>query len=164
MAPHILTLSCKDYRYVTDKHGETDFAKMLKLTRQRLQDEVVRWLNVPLGRTGRESRTVAIYGGALHNDLNPAPSDRAYAFGRSLFAKAKGQYLEIDLFVPEYIVDDRLLASEPWFRLFKQSLGAKDALLIRRSERSFVILFPQSAGPPKAGNQSVTFPSQARDR
>ena len=146
MAPHILSMSCKDYRYVTDKQGNTDFARMLKLTRDRLQAEVVRWLHEPSARPESIGRTVAIYGGALHNDLHPAAADKAYAFGRALFAKAKGEYLEIDLVVPEYIVNDRRLSSEPWFRLFKESSNAGDALLIRRSERSFVILFPPSSG------------------
>jgi hypothetical protein len=149
MAPHILAMSCKDYRYVTDKQGNTDFARMLKLTRDRLQAEVVRWLHEPSGRPDSSNRTVAIYGGALHNDLYPAAADRAYAFGRALFAKAAGEYLEIDLLVPEYIADDRRLAGEPWFRLFKENSNTKDALLIRRSERSFVILFPPSSSAEK---------------
>jgi hypothetical protein len=144
LSPHILAMSCKDYRYVTDRQGATDFAKMLKLTRDRLQTEVVRWLRAPAMQVERDGRTVVIYGGALHNDLYPDAADKAYAFGRALFAKANGAYLEIDLYVPEYIVDDRRLSSQPWFRLFKEGAKAKDALLIRRSERSFVILFPPS--------------------
>lgn len=144
MEPHILTLSCKDYRRVTDRHGETDFAKMLKLTRARLQAEVLRWLNAAPVRPERDRRTVAIYGGALHNDLYPTTADRPYAFGPDLFASANGEYLEVDLLVPEYISEDRRLADAPWFRLFEQSSGARDALLIRRRERSFVIIFPPS--------------------
>jgi hypothetical protein len=147
MEPHILVMSCKDYRFVTDKRGETDFAKMLRLTRDRLQAEVIRWLAAPPTRAGNNRRTVAIYGGALHNDLYPAAADKPYAFGPALFSKAKGDYVEVDLFVPEYIVDDQRLASEPWFRLFQQNQDAKDAVLIRRSERSFVILFPPSKDP-----------------
>ncbi len=142
--PHILSMSCKDYRYVTDRRGQTDFARMLRLTRQHLQAEVMRCLAKPPTRAGQAHRIVAIYGGALHNDLHPSASDRPYAFGPTLSAEAKGQYLEVDLFVPEYIASDRRLAEESWFRLFLQHRGARDALLIRRSERSFVILFPAS--------------------
>jgi hypothetical protein len=140
IAPHILTMSCKDYRRVTDKNGETDFAKMLTLTRDRLQSEVSRCLAMsPAGERGRK---VVVYGGALHNDLYPAPGDRPFAFGRSLFAKAKGQYLEVDLFVPEYILGDKRMATEPWFAAFKAGIKAGDALLIRRSLRSYIIVFP----------------------
>lgn len=163
LAPHVLSMSCKDYRYVTDKSGETDFTKMLRLTRDRIQDEVLRCLGGPPMQVGERGRTVAVYGGALHNDLYPAREDKAYAFGRSLFAKANGEYLEIDLFVPEYIAEDRRLAGEPWFRLFREGSKAGDALLIRRSARSFVILFPPSAPGEKVGNQSVTSPSQKRE-
>ena len=140
IAPHILTMSCKDYRQVTGKDGETDFAKMLSLTRERLQGAVGRWLAAP--GSGKGARTVAVYGGALHNDLYPAPGDRPFAFGRSLFAKTKGQYLEVDLFVPEYILGDKHMAAEPWFVAFKAGIQAGDTLLIRRSPRSYIIVFP----------------------
>jgi len=140
IAPHILTMSCQDYRRVTGKDGETDFAKMLTLTRDRLQSEVSRWLAAP-GPVASE-RKVVVYGGALHNDLYPAPGDRPFAFGRSLFAKVKGQYLEVDLFVPEYILGDKRMATEPWFAAFKAGIKAGDALLIRRSPRSYIIVFP----------------------
>jgi len=142
MAPHILTLSCKDYRYVTGRNGETDFAKMLTLTRDRLQSEVTRCLGGPRAEARVREPRVAVYGGALHNDLYPAPGDRPFAFGRALFAKVKGQYLEVDLFVPEYILGDKHLAAEPWFDAFKAGIKAGDALLIRRSERSYIIVFP----------------------
>jgi hypothetical protein len=142
IAPHILTMSCKDYRRVTDKDGETGFAKMLTLTRDRLQSEVSRWLAAPRPVASERARKVVVYGGALHNDLYPAPADRPFAFGRSLFAKAKGQYLEVDLFVPEYILGDKRMAAEPWFAAFKAGIQAGDALLIRRSPRSYIIVFP----------------------
>jgi hypothetical protein len=142
VAPHILTMSCKDYRRVAGKDGETDFAKMLTLTRDRLQGEVSRWLAAPRSVGSARGRNVIVYGGALHNDLYPAPGDRAYAFGRSLFAKAQGEYLEVDLFVPEYILGDKRMAAEPWFSGFKAGIKAGDALLIRRSPRSYIIVFP----------------------
>jgi hypothetical protein len=142
VAPHILSMSCKDYRRVTDRAGETDFAKMLTLTRERLQGEVGRWLSAPMPATGKGGRMVAVYGGALHNDLYPAPGDKPFAFGRALFAKAMGQYLEVDVFVPEYLLADKRMATEPWFAGFKSGIEAGDALLVRRSERSYVIVFP----------------------
>lgn len=142
MVPHILTMSCKDYRSVTGKDGETDFVKMLILTRDRLQSEVTRCLGSRRPAASAREPRVAVYGGALHNDLYPAPSDRPFAFGRALFAKVKGLYLEVDLFVPEYILGDKQLAAEPWFDAFKAGIKAGDALLIRRSERSYIIVFP----------------------
>ena len=156
IAPHILTMSCKDYRRVTDKQGKTDFSKMLALTRERVQGEVMRWLGAPPAASDRP-RKIAIYGGALHNDLYPAPGDRPFAFGRALFAKVKGRYLEVDLFVPEYILSDARMARKPWFESFKKGITAGDALLIRRGERSYVVVFPLTrpsvccapAAPPK---------------
>ena len=157
IAPHILTMSCKDYRRVTDRHGKTDFAKMLTLTRDRLQSEVGSWLQVAQSASSARAPMVAVYGGALHNDLYPTPADRPYAFGRALFAKVGGQFLEVDLFVPEYILGDKRMAALPWFDLVKTGVQAGDALLVRRSERSYIIVFPLTqpsgccgpAGPPR---------------
>jgi hypothetical protein len=151
LAPHILAMSCKDYRSVTGKDGETDFAKMLTLTRDRLQREVTRALRAPRPAASVRERKVLVYGGALHNDLYPAPRDRPFAFGRALFAKVKGQYVEVDLFVPEYILGDKHMAAEPWFDLFLTGIKAGDALLIRRSERSYIIVFPAQ---PAANRQN----------
>jgi hypothetical protein len=146
MSPHILAMSCKDYRRVTTRSGATDFVQMLTLTRERLQADVARWLARPSIKPDRPAATaVAVYGGALHNDLYPTPADRPYAFGRALFAESRGDYLEIDLFVPEYIRADKLMATRPWFGLFEAHIQAGDTLLIRRSERSYVLIFPLTA-------------------
>lgn len=149
IAPHILTMSCRDYRRVTGKNGETDFAKMLTLTRDRLQSEVSRWLVARRPSASGRARQVVVYGGALHNDLYPAPGDAPYAFGRALLAKTKGQYLEVDLFVPEYILGDERMAAEPWFAAFRAGIKAGDALLIRRSQRSYIIVFPAAISGAK---------------
>lgn len=144
-SPHILSMSCEDYQRVTARSGATDFVQMLTLTRERLQTEVARWLARPSVKPDRPDATaVAVYGGALHNDLYPVPADRPYAFGRALFAESRGDYLEIDLFVPEYIRTDKLMATKPWFGLFEEHIKAGDALLIRRSARSYVLIFPLS--------------------
>jgi hypothetical protein len=160
VAPHILMMSCKDYASVTSKDGDTDFVKMLTLTRQRLQSEVSRWLGAPEPVASKGARMVAVYGGALHNDLYPAPSHRFFAFGRALFAKTKGQYLEVDLFVPEYILTDKGMVAEPWFASFKDSVKAGDALLIRRSERSHIIVFPLTARPAPPSGSPPLAPKQ----
>jgi hypothetical protein len=140
--PHILTMSCKDYRYLTAPRGDTDFVRLLKLTRQRLQSEVTWWL--AQAREAHSHPMVAVYGGALHNDLHPLPSERRYSYGPALSSAVKGQYVEVDLLVPEYVATDRRLAKEPWFHLIEQRQSAADTLLIQRGERSFTILFPPS--------------------
>jgi len=158
VAPHILKMSCKDYASVTTKDGDTDFIKMLTLTRQRLQGEVSRYLSASLPADGKGARIVAVYGGALHNDLYPAPSHRFFTFGPTLFAKTKGQYLEVDLFVPEYILTDKRMATEPWFASFKVGVKAGDAMLIRRSERSYIIVFPLTAHPAPPSSSAPLAP------
>jgi len=142
LLPHILRMSCRDYRFVTTKKGGIDFAKMLRLTRDRLTDEVLGVLDAKTAKPRRP--TVVVYGGALHNDLCPTSADRRYAFGPFLFGRSQGQYVEVDLYVPEYIENDALIAEQPWYGLFVKNSMAGDALLIRRSERSFVVVFPRT--------------------
>ena len=159
IAPHILTMSCKDYRRVTGKDGETDFAKMLTLTRDRLQSEVSRWLAAPRPAVSERARKVVVYGGALHNDLYPAPGDRPFAFGRSLFAKAEGQYLEVDLYVPEYVEHDKEISHEPWFDKWRKAAAAHPGqpALVARGPTSYIVIFPMTM----SSGAAATAPGEA---
>jgi hypothetical protein len=143
VAPHVLTLSCKDYAWVTGAGATTDFGKMLSLTRKRLQAEISRCLDARPSHS--RSPVVAVYGGALHNDLNPAAGTRAWVFGPAISAKTDRKYVEIDLLVPELVTQESSLAREPWFDLVRSNLAAGDTLLVKRGERSYLLVFSAQA-------------------
>ena len=148
--PHILELTCSEYQGLLGGDGAVDYEKMLKLLSDLLAKKIAQ---VKVRREAAGIRKiVAVYGGALHNDLYPAAEFRPYTFGPSTAIAFPGQYLEVDLYVPEFIAKDAGLAKEPWFTAYTQAsrpaAGAKKAPLktwvVRRGKASFILLFPRT--------------------
>ena len=78
-----------------------------------------------------------LYGGAVHNDIVPREGLEAWSYGAA--ARAKGAYVELDLYQPE-LVGDAL--KEPAWAPLLDVTGPDRAILYRRSEGSFVMLLP----------------------
>ncbi|MCA9668312.1 MAG: hypothetical protein KC503_22120 [Myxococcales bacterium] len=169
--PHILKMTCKDYEHVRPK-GKVDFARFLKLTGDQLLAKIVavrkdrdalraKLANAKGNKAARmrailaRKQLVLVYGGALHNDRAPSKEFAAYAYGpRASKAAGEGRYVEVDLFVPEYIEEKGSLVSEEgWFAEFRRRASAQQALLIRRGPGSYAIVFRRSAKKvaPKTG-------------
>jgi len=137
--PHILSVSCREYEAIYQKSG-VDYENLLHMTSDKLEAGVREVLSAPGARD--DQRAVMVYGGALHNDLAPPPGMSSYAFGESLSKTVGGKYLEIDLFVPEYVQTQKNLRAEPWFKAWKRAARPGKAVLIERSPESYVIVFP----------------------
>ncbi|HVY40901.1 MAG TPA: hypothetical protein VHM31_23340 [Polyangia bacterium] len=141
VAPHVLDVDCHEYETVA-AGGQLDYDRLLKLTRAHLQRAIEQGLALPRP-AGRPM--VLVYGGALHNDLAPAPALAAYSFGPAIDALTGGAYSEVDLYVPELVDALPALRAEPWFPVWKAAAAAngKAVILIRRQPRSAVLLFPR---------------------
>lgn len=134
--PHAMRLTCDDWSRIAPPGGELDHEAMLAaITRE-------------LGRIGAEAtrarpadRLIAIYGGALHNDLYPIAGIEDWSFAAALDAATGGRYLEIDLYVPENAAADTLSRSQPWFPLLEHA-GPGHVVVIERGERSYLVLLP----------------------
>jgi hypothetical protein len=91
-----------------------------------------------------------VYGGALHNDLFPIAELAPFTFGRAVRQRTAGHYLEIDLYVPEYIAKDAKIRTQPWFadyaRLSKRAKG--QPVLVERAPDSFIVIFPPTPAKP----------------
>jgi hypothetical protein len=141
--PHILSVSCKEYEAIY-QGKQVDYDALLRMTSDKLEAGV----REVLGKPGTASpRAVVVYGGALHNDLAPAEGLSAYAFGESLSKTVGGKYLEIDLYVPEYVEKQKSLRAEPWYRAYKKAARPGQAVMIERSLASYVIVFPKAQRP-----------------
>ncbi|HRI51644.1 MAG TPA: hypothetical protein PLW65_15800 [Pseudomonadota bacterium] len=143
--PHILELSCGEYQGLLDKEGAVDYEKMLTLLSDLLARKIAQ---VKLRREAAGVRKiVAVYGGALHNDLYPSAEFRPYTFGPGTAIAFPGQYLEVDLYVPEFIDKDPGLSKEPWFAKYLQARrspardGHPRTWVVRRGKGSFILLF-----------------------
>ena len=142
LQPHILNVSCPLYQSLLDEEGEVDFEKLLGAITELLRAKIrAQW---ELRRYAGD-KAVLVYGGALHNDLFPQKDLRAFTFGPWLAKETRGKYLEVDLYVPEFIARDKQIVAEPWYPLLKKVPPGKTAL-VRRGKDSFILVFAK-AGP-----------------
>ena len=133
--PRILQVACKDYQSIFAS-GRVDYDRLLRLTRDQLETQI----RAALQRPG--SRLVVSYGGAIHNDLHP-PNDLTYAFGDAIARAVNGKYLEIDLYVPEYIEKDPLIRREPWYQQYRRAYRPKLVVVVQHGPGSYALLFPR---------------------
>jgi hypothetical protein len=138
--PHILRMSCADYRRVVGGEAGLDYFALLELVGQRLERK---GLAVHASRSA-ESREglIALFGGAVHNDLEPAEDFAAFSFGPGIDRAIDGRYVEVDLLVPEFVAASDDARGEQWYALFDRLVAPDRAVLIERGPRSFVIGFP----------------------
>jgi hypothetical protein len=147
VAPHVLDVGCDEYKVLAGPSGNggpLDYDKLLTITNQHLERAIGQGLLLAR-RPGRP--LVIVYGGALHNDLHPDPSLAKYTFGRHVHAATRGAYREVDLYVPEMIDTTPALKNEPWYRAWQHAGGAAGVVVIERSPRSAIVVFPRARLP-----------------
>jgi len=140
--PHILKLSCAEYASLQPASGEgVDAVKLLQLVNDKLRTQIVELL-APKGPEA--IKQIVIYGGALHNDLYPRPELATFTFGRDIRRAIGKGYVEIDLYVPEYIVGDKGITSEAWYHRYLKLRKPGQATLVTRGPGSYIIVFPEA--------------------
>ena len=140
--PDLLRPTCEDLAAI-QKASDDEWLPLQLQTIARLTKAKVGQLLDRNARTPADAdKFVITYGGSLHNDVQP-PADRAdFCFGPDLIKRTGGRYVEIDLYVPDYIEDTDNWKKQEWYPHYdKTKLGAKTTMF-RPRENSFVILFP----------------------
>jgi hypothetical protein len=145
VAPHVLSVSCAEYAaLVGGKKEGVDYDKLLKLTERHLETAIRQALFLPRSAA---RPLVLVYGGALHNDLHPARALAPYAFGGAIHALLKGDYREVDLYVPEFVERLPAMRGERWYDAWREAARGQDAagavVSIPRSARSTILVFPR---------------------
>lgn len=139
---HLMTMECADYARVLQDE-EVDYAKLLQLIKEKLAGLAARvWqyraANPPADGT---PRTILIYGGALHNDIHPRAGIEDISYAAEVRALVgDGGYIEVDLFVPEYIEGNPLIVQEPWYPSFSRHADRDHVLVFERAPRSYVVI------------------------
>ena len=151
--PGILTIACKDYEAMRQGAG-VDYDRTLRVTAAALEAAIGRALRAAAAKRAGP-HLVAVYGGALHNDLHPDPELAAYSFAPAALKATLGHYVEIDLVVPEYAATSAAVKAQPWWRVYRAARRAGATVLIRRDPRSFVVVFPASPSQKQARRQST---------
>jgi hypothetical protein len=90
-----------------------------------------------------EDKIVVTYGGALHNDIEPSTERAAWSFGPDLSTKVGGRYVELDVFVREFIQDGDSWQKFEWFKHFDRERYADKAVLFHPRPASYVLILPR---------------------
>lgn len=142
--PHILRVSCKDYQRLLSGGGKVDYQQLLGLVTRALQDKAQKVLAA--GRRRGLKLVVAVYGGALHNDLYPYDELKQFSYAAALRRAVGGRYLELDLYVPEFVQRDETLKTERWYPLMTRLASKKQVLLIQRGKGSYILVLRRGVG------------------
>ncbi|MCP4605629.1 MAG: hypothetical protein GY847_34765 [Proteobacteria bacterium] len=146
---HIMKVGCEDYRSVFAADGNVDFYVMLQVVGKLLGQKAAQVLVYRLQEAKKASQpydsTIAIYGGAIHNDVNPAEGWAPVSFGTVIAPAVEnstgGNYIEVDLCVPEFLESNELFKNEPWLPLLKEKSSKDEAILIKIAANSYKIVF-----------------------
>jgi hypothetical protein len=143
IVPDMLRPSCADMDGVRDAGDgaiEASLAMIARLTVAQAGKLVDRDAHVEADR----GKAVVVYGGMLHNDLDPPPERAAWSYAALLDARTGGKLVAVDLVVPEFVTDDAIWRALPWYAHYDRArLGAKTTLF-RVGEKSFVLVFPET--------------------
>jgi hypothetical protein len=142
IVPWPLRPTCEEYDRIA-RAGEDAVEAMLALT----ADVTLRTIQARLdaNRVQGDKRMVVAYVGAMHNDLSPRPGRERYSYGPELARATEGRYVELDVFVPEFIQDTDTWRAMPWFSHFDRTRRREKTTLFRTGPQSFVLIFPNSA-------------------
>jgi len=164
--PHILSVSCKEYDKLLDtqRGGQLDFEKLLDLITRHLRERTLKVLayrraRVDAGAQRRRPPLVAIYGGALHNDLFPLKELQMFSYAAAMQKATGKRYLEVDLYVPELLDADETLKKMPWYARARTLSGADHVLVLERGPGSYILVLKR--GVPPAAQSGDERPSGA---
>jgi hypothetical protein len=137
--PHLIHPSCDDFRSL-NAPGADPADAALRLVARLMRDAADKIL-ARNAKAGVE-KIVVLYGGAIHNDLEPSEAARPYAFGPPLVALTKGRYVELDIFVPELVRDSGLWTRFVWYPHFDKKAHPDKATMFAPLPSSFTLLLP----------------------
>ena len=143
VVPDMLRPSCADMDGVNHAGPDAIEASLEMIARLSVA-QASRLIDRDARSDADRAKAVVVYGGILHNDLDPTPERAKWTYAPALDAKAAGRLVAVDLVVPEFIVDDETWRSFAWFSKYDRArLGGKTTLF-RVSAKSFVLVFPET--------------------
>jgi hypothetical protein len=107
--------------------------KLLSVVTDQLQKKI-------LSRLGTGKQAVIVYGGALHNDLFPRKELASFSFAKPVKKAAGGRYLEVDLYIREYVSSDKDITSQPWWKRYEKMAQPGKVVRVKRGEGSYILI------------------------
>ena len=133
IVPDLLRPSCDDLASINDAGADA-----IELSLETIARLTTAQATKMIARAGR--KMVVTYGGALHNDASPPPERAAWAYGPALSKEVGGRYVELDLYVPDFITDEESWRKQPWYAKWKAHQASGKAVLFTLAPKSFVLV------------------------
>lgn len=133
IVPDLLRPSCEDLASINDAGADAIDRSLQTIARLTTAQGTKM-----IARAGR--KMVVTYGGALHNDATPPPERAAWAYGPALSQQVAGRYVELDLYVPDFITDEPTWKKQPWFAQWEAHRASGKALVIKVAPKSYVMV------------------------
>ena len=151
--PHILKMECADYEKVHMADGGVDYLEMLELVARRLMETTGKIIQK---RPPGDHRMIAVFSGAIHNDLSPAKDWETFSYGPAMRKAARGKYVEIDIYVPEFVQAASTAREEIWYDKVTSLASRETAALIETGKNSYIIVFPKGIKAPRSSPDHLT--------
>jgi len=143
IVPDLLRPGCDDLAAI-DKAGDDAIPVFLSTIARLTRVQVEKLLDRNARTPADADKLVVTFGGVLHNDLQPAPEKADWSFGPALARKVNQRYVEVDLFVPEFIEDTETWRKLAWFPHYDQHKMGDKTTLFQMSPGSYAMIFPVS--------------------
>ncbi len=143
IVPDLLRPTCDDLSAIADAGADAIDLSLRTITRLTLTKlEALRERD---GKSASDSsKLVLSYGGAIHNDLAPPPELAAWAFGPELATYTHDRYVELDLYVPEFIAPTDNWKKQEWYGDWEACKGTDKVTLFHPRDHGFVMIFAKS--------------------
>ena len=143
IVPDMLRPSCADMDRV-NRAGDGAIEASLEMIARLSAAQAGKLVDRDARSDADRAKAVVVYGGMLHNDLDPPPERASWSYARDLDAKVGGSLVAVNLVVPEFIADDDTWRAFPWFGKYDRvRLGSKTTLF-RVGDKSYVLVFPET--------------------
>ena len=133
IVPDALRPSCDDLAMVNDA-GDEAIPRSLEMIARLTTAQAKKML------ANRGAKMIVTYGGALHNDASPPPERASWSYGPALSKEVAGKYVELDVYVPDFITDDATWKKQPWFAEWQAHKSSGKALLITLAPKDYVLV------------------------
>jgi hypothetical protein len=163
IVPDMLRPTCADMTAIEHAAGDDALDVSLR-TIARLSGQQAARLVERDGRSPEDrGKMVVVYGGSLHDDLDPPEGATGWSYAPDLDAFVHGRFAAVNLVVPEFIDGSEVWTALPWWSAYEAlrsagagsgasagtSVGARafdpaKATLFRTGSKSFVILLPKT--------------------
>jgi hypothetical protein len=139
--PFVLSPTCEEYQAIATA-GDDALERMLT-TIAHVTSRMLRAALVKNRAAGRAALVLG-YGGALHNDIEPAPAKADWSYGPELAAFTGDRYVELDVIVREFVKDSETWRALPWYAYFDPARDSGRWLVMRTAAQRYVLFFPKA--------------------